>query len=570
MGNNQSVWEEGHHSTKLPSTKTKTTRNRKNSVSKKKECVLRLESHEINMLNACQEYNVQRQTILEWIQLYGCKVVPLYKELKMDPGTRMHLTKDEEEHLELFLKLCPPIHRKYTPIEIYNWFFLDDLSPMVNTPNNAKKWRIFYNQLIHRKLAPMTRQSIQKLFHNYDEQFQSQSFALQSSTRKQNNGKQNNGKQLQQQPQPQLYLARQSKIDKLRDGKNDPYGAFCLPDYNRYHHQEGCGSSWKWVGKDIGSGRDAYLDEVKNILYNHGGKGQSYKKRCFIAGLVFKGNIGGRNDFHIITPEFGSAVKIVIQIVEVDDDGNEIDVVFQSEAELTRMHLSQAENKMLKENAEQLFDSGCRQDDCLGKNGTPYGQMGCGGISSFGKAYVSTSGSSKRKRKRKSKNQQAIVLDHFERRLLEIQFNHRVNELRNPVDQVEPPLKEWKLNQDHVPMCSMMASSENLGNECHTDLDGSRSMAIWHHEEYKLGEDDDSLIQNGFFLFPDAKCNIDGEVKGIAIRLLHGTVISWDGRYVRHCTAVPNWCGGEVRRLLSTFFGNRKFIPNKPNTKKSN
>ena len=46
--------------------------------------------------------------------------------------------------------------------------------------------------------------------------------------------------------------------------------------------------------------------------------------------------------------------------------------------------------------------------------------------------------------------------------------------------------------------------------------------------------------------------NDDGtHYNGIAIKLRHGTAISWDGRVVRHCTAVP--CPGVSNHVYGTF-----------------
>jgi hypothetical protein len=54
-------------------------------------------------------------------------------------------------------------------------------------------------------------------------------------------------------------------------------------------------------------------------------------------------------------------------------------------------------------------------------------------------------------------------------------------------------------------------------------------------------EDTPGTGANWFFLLPNVHGVRDDSThfNGIAIKLRHGTVISWDGRVVKHCTAVP-------------------------------
>lgn len=67
----------------------------------------------------------------------------------------------------------------------------------------------------------------------------------------------------------------------------------------------------------------------------------------------------------------------------------------------------------------------------------------------------------------------------------------------------------------------------NLGNPSHVDVhDEGRSHAVWCRKEPLRKEP-----TSWFFLLPDV---------GLAVRLRHGTMISWDGRAVRHCSAVPH------------------------------
>mmetsp|Transcript_15658 Transcript_15658/g.35070 ORF Transcript_15658/g.35070 Transcript_15658/m.35070 type:complete len:430 (-) Transcript_15658:64-1353(-) len=69
------------------------------------------------------------------------------------------------------------------------------------------------------------------------------------------------------------------------------------------------------------------------------------------------------------------------------------------------------------------------------------------------------------------------------------------------------------------------AVSSGFGSSEHVDADGSRSYAVWvarHGHASQSG--------SWWLLFPR---------HGVAVQLIHGTWISWDGRAAEHCTAVP-------------------------------
>ena len=79
----------------------------------------------------------------------------------------------------------------------------------------------------------------------------------------------------------------------------------------------------------------------------------------------------------------------------------------------------------------------------------------------------------------------------------------------------------------------------NLANPAHLDpQDDSRSYAIWVVSNPQLPPP-----KIWFFLLPDV---------GIAVELADGTGISWDGRCVRHCTAVQECDSRDA--LMSLFF----------------
>jgi hypothetical protein len=78
-------------------------------------------------------------------------------------------------------------------------------------------------------------------------------------------------------------------------------------------------------------------------------------------------------------------------------------------------------------------------------------------------------------------------------------------------------------------------TSVDLGNAAHYDVhDASEGFSV-------KTEDTPGTGTNWFFLLPNVHCVRDDGMhfNGIAIKLRHGTVISWDGRVVKHCTTVP-------------------------------
>jgi hypothetical protein len=87
--------------------------------------------------------------------------------------------------------------------------------------------------------------------------------------------------------------------------------------------------------------------------------------------------------------------------------------------------------------------------------------------------------------------------------------------------------------------------STNLGNSSHVDLDCSPCAAVWA-ERYP------GTARGWYLVYPNV-----GK-RGLAIQLSHGTVIAWDGRYLRHCSAVPA-CGerdGSPNMVWGFFLGN--------------
>ena len=93
---------------------------------------------------------------------------------------------------------------------------------------------------------------------------------------------------------------------------------------------------------------------------------------------------------------------------------------------------------------------------------------------------------------------------------------------------------------------SCMVVSVNLGNASHYDNgDLSHGVAIW--TELKPG-----MAKNWYFILPNVLIPNSNGRCGVAIKLHHGCAISWDGRYIRHCSSVPQQVGGKTG---NTVFG---------------
>jgi hypothetical protein len=105
--------------------------------------------------------------------------------------------------------------------------------------------------------------------------------------------------------------------------------------------------------------------------------------------------------------------------------------------------------------------------------------------------------------------------------------------------------------------CTLGVVTQNYGNEAHQDYhDECQGIAIWHssHGFHPCGPRKKQQVQNWFFVFPDMMIMVNNKWhKGVAIQLYPGTVVSWDARLLRHCTAVPELVGDA--RAYGTYFG---------------
>jgi hypothetical protein len=115
---------------------------------------------------------------------------------------------------------------------------------------------------------------------------------------------------------------------------------------------------------------------------------------------------------------------------------------------------------------------------------------------------------------------------------------------------VEPMGGDWK----GLRVGYSIDTSDDLGNAAHYEVhDASQGFSVWT-------EDNPGTATNWYFLMPNVHGVNNGgtHYNGIAINLRHGTAISWDGRVVRHCTAVP--CPGVSNHVYGTFTAARERI----------
>jgi hypothetical protein len=78
--------------------------------------------------------------------------------------------------------------------------------------------------------------------------------------------------------------------------------------------------------------------------------------------------------------------------------------------------------------------------------------------------------------------------------------------------------------------------SINLGNASHNDVhDASQGFSVWTEELRGVGYNWFVVMPNVYGRRPDGST-----FSGIAIKLLYGVAISWDGRVLRHCTSLSH------------------------------
>ncbi len=89
--------------------------------------------------------------------------------------------------------------------------------------------------------------------------------------------------------------------------------------------------------------------------------------------------------------------------------------------------------------------------------------------------------------------------------------------------------------------------SVDLGNLSHYDVGNvSQGFSVWTEEEQ-------GLASNLYFVMPNLYGieNDGNPFNGVAVKLHHGTAISWDGRVIRHCTLLTSPDGQPETQFVS-------------------
>ena len=105
-----------------------------------------------------------------------------------------------------------------------------------------------------------------------------------------------------------------------------------------------------------------------------------------------------------------------------------------------------------------------------------------------------------------------------------------------------PPIPPMDGNGIGLRVGYTIDTSTDLGNSSHLDLnDASQGLSVFTEEK-------PGCASNWYFVLPNlyGRRSDGSEYDGVAIKLYHGTAISWDGRVVRHCTSVSRPDGAET------------------------
>jgi len=158
--------------------------------------------------------------------------------------------------------------------------------------------------------------------------------------------------------------------------------------------------------------------------------------------------------------------------------------------------------------------------NCRGKGVGDLGSMHAIGLKSASSraTYVTKDDTTPAKVETSSRMMTDWMQDHMRDVLAEIRKKDQAMKVEPP-----PSLKD-------APGSRMMISV-NLANSPHYDTgDTSVSVAIWVEEKPGRSE-------NWYFILPNL--SYEGS-QGVVVKLMHGLVISWDGRDIFHCTSLTN------------------------------
>lgn len=254
------------------------------------------------------------------------------------------------------------------------------------------------------------------------------------------------------------------------------------------------------------------LEKRNTGTFKRGGKN-------YLPGFVYQDDI--ETSFHVLHPNLDDMTTLKIKCLHPNGRHTKSTTIRFKNLALTT-HFS----KTLKENARYMLKHGGGVSRKL-----PSGHMAVAGANDKkpqGYQYKAT-----RKEQRK-------LLHHMRRLLTNNGFQRVVSAIKKKtnlqsIPDVWGPKSKRRLQDTKSLWSAFLVVSKNLGNESHTDIDISKSVAIWH-------EDDPAHVSdNWYFLLPQVQIkdkNRKYMKKPVAIKLSHGTIVEWDGRLIKHCTSI--------------------------------
>jgi hypothetical protein len=103
-----------------------------------------------------------------------------------------------------------------------------------------------------------------------------------------------------------------------------------------------------------------------------------------------------------------------------------------------------------------------------------------------------------------------------------------------------------------------MDISVDLKNASHYDVnDASQGFSIWTEDEPGSTQNWYFVLPNVYGKWPPGSSPKNGQVfHGLAIKLTHGALISWDGRVIRHCTSMMQ----RTKHVYGSFFAAKSSV----------
>ena len=292
--------------------------------------------------------------------------------------------------------------------------------------------------------------------------------------------------------------------------------------------------------QDIDQCRIRFLAELKQ---HRNSKSNTFKQNCrhYLPRTAHK-IIEGRH----FTPEMAQPIKIgtgrnsyykttkcrlAIQCV----DENNI-VIGTTHVEFAHTPLFSSSNGIKRNLGEALHnhatDINPKQNECRTSR-TLVGAMGCGGVRPHGGEFI---------KYKQTSDALGPLQEKFRTYCNKHGFGKWINQLHERMlNKMGNEAHDPDMGDNH--WAPFAVTTSNYGNEDHKDMsDACQGITIWHeHEPHNPNnKKPNPNIKNWHFIFPNLIVEYQGKIyKGFAIPLQHGTIVTWDARFVRHCAAVP-------------------------------